>query len=95
MRIGGQVGEFSITHILLISAIALIFFGPSRLPALGQALGRSINSFKKGMSEITDEKSVMQIEPINNNNRVQANVEQTSSTQSCVQRVREEQDQKV
>ncbi len=95
------MGEFSITHILLISAIALIFFGPSRLPALGQALGRSINSFKKGMTEITDEKSVMQIEPINNNNnnnnnnRVQANVEQTSSTQTCVQQVREEQNQKV
>lgn len=56
------MGEFSITHILLISAIALIFFGPSRLPALGQALGRSINGFKKGLSEVGDEQIAKQLE---------------------------------
>lgn len=46
------MGEFSITHLLLIAAIFLIFFGPSRLPQLGQSLGKAIRGFKDGLSEI-------------------------------------------
>ncbi len=46
------MGEFSISHILILGVIALIFFGPSRLPALGQSLGKAIRGFKDGLSEI-------------------------------------------
>jgi len=46
------MGEFSITHILLIAVIFLIFFGPSRLPQLGQSMGKAIRGFKQGLSEI-------------------------------------------
>ena len=46
------MGEFSITHLLLIAAIFLLFFGPSRLPQLGQSLGKAIRGFKQGLSEI-------------------------------------------
>lgn len=46
------MGEFSITHILLLGIIALIFFGPSRLPQLGQGLGKAIRGFKQGLNEI-------------------------------------------
>ena len=46
------MGEFSITHILLLGIIALIFFGPSRLPQLGQGLGKAIRGFKQGLTEI-------------------------------------------
>lgn len=49
------MGEFSITHILLLGIIALIFFGPSRLPALGQSLGKAIKGFKQGLNEIDAE----------------------------------------
>jgi len=49
------MGEFSLTHILLFSVIVLIFFGPSRLPALGQSLGKAIRGFKQGLSEIDAE----------------------------------------
>lgn len=49
------MGEFSLTHILLLSVIVLIFFGPSRLPALGQSLGKAIRGFKQGLSEIDAE----------------------------------------
>ncbi len=34
-------------EILLILAIALLVFGPSKLPQLGEALGKGIRSFKK------------------------------------------------
>ena len=46
------MGEFSISHLLLIAAIFLLFFGPSRLPQLGQSLGKAIRGFKQGLSEI-------------------------------------------
>lgn len=49
------MGEFSIGHILIFALILLIFFGPSRLPALGQSIGKAIKGFKQGLSEIDAE----------------------------------------
>lgn len=46
------MGEFSLTHLLLLAVIFLIFFGPSRLPQLGQSLGKAIRGFKQGLNEI-------------------------------------------
>ncbi len=48
------MGEFSLTHWLIIAVIAIVFFGPKRLPALGQSLGESIRGFKKAMSDQPD-----------------------------------------
>jgi len=49
------MGEFSLSHILILAVIFLIFFGPSRLPALGQSLGKAIRGFKEGLNEINIE----------------------------------------
>lgn len=49
------MGEFSLSHILILTVIFLIFFGPSRLPALGQSLGKAIRGFKEGLNEINIE----------------------------------------
>ncbi len=49
------MGEFSLTHILLLAVVVLIFFGPSRLPALGQSIGKAIRGFKHGLNEIDAE----------------------------------------
>ena len=46
------MGEFSISHVLILTLILLIFFGPSRLPALGQSIGKAIRGFKDGMNEV-------------------------------------------
>ncbi len=48
------MGEFSLTHWIIIAVIALLFFGPKRLPGLGQSLGESIRGFKKAMSDDHD-----------------------------------------
>lgn len=42
-------------EILLILGLALLFFGPTRLPALGQSLGSAVRSFKKGINGMEDE----------------------------------------
>jgi sec-independent protein translocase protein TatA len=45
-------GIFQPMHLLLILAICLIIFGPSRLPELGKGLGGAIRGFKSGLSEL-------------------------------------------
>jgi sec-independent protein translocase protein TatA len=37
-------------HLIIILVIALIIFGPGKLPELGKGLGKSIREFKKAMS---------------------------------------------
>ena len=44
------------TELLLIGGILLLLFGPSKLPGLGKSIGEAIRGFKKGLSEIEDEK---------------------------------------
>jgi sec-independent protein translocase protein TatA len=45
------MGEFSIFHWLLVIAIALLLFGPSKFASLGKAFGEGIRNFKSGMKE--------------------------------------------
>ncbi|NJL24653.1 MAG: twin-arginine translocase TatA/TatE family subunit [Calothrix sp. SM1_5_4] len=45
------MGEFSVSHWLIILVIVLIFMGPSKLPGLGKGLGEAIRGFKKGLNE--------------------------------------------
>ncbi|MDY6305520.1 MAG: twin-arginine translocase TatA/TatE family subunit [Oribacterium sp.] len=47
----GRIGPM---ELILILIIALVIFGPSKLPQIGKALGESIKEFKKGASEISD-----------------------------------------
>ncbi len=43
-------GLFQPTHMLVIFGIALLVFGPKKLPELGKGLGESIRGFKSAMS---------------------------------------------
>jgi sec-independent protein translocase protein TatA len=39
-------------ELILILAIALIIFGPGKLPEVGRSLGKSINEFKRASVDI-------------------------------------------
>ena len=41
---------FQPTHLLVILFIALLVFGPKKLPELGKGLGEGIRSFKESMN---------------------------------------------
>ena len=44
-------GLFQPMHLLLIVGIALLIFGPKKLPELGKGLGESIRGFKAAMHD--------------------------------------------
>ncbi len=44
-------GLFQPMHLLIILVIALVVFGPGKLPELGAGLGKSIREFKKALSD--------------------------------------------
>jgi sec-independent protein translocase protein TatA len=44
-------GAFQPAHLLLILLIALVLFGPQKLPELGRGLGQAIRGFKSTMRE--------------------------------------------
>ncbi|CAM3827342.1 Sec-independent protein translocase protein TatB [Mesobacillus thioparans] len=41
--------------LILIFVIALIVFGPNKLPEIGRAVGKSMREFKNATNGITDE----------------------------------------
>ncbi len=43
-------GLFQPMHLLIILGIALVIFGPGKLPELGRGLGKGIRDFKKALS---------------------------------------------
>ncbi len=48
------MGSVGTPEILLILVIALLLFGPQKLPELGKSLGRAIREFKKASSELQE-----------------------------------------
>ncbi len=41
-------------HLILILIIALVIFGPKRLPELGQSLGKSIKEFQNATKDVQE-----------------------------------------
>ncbi len=47
---------FHAPELIIILVIALLIFGPKKLPEMGSSIGRSIKEFRKGMSELSQPK---------------------------------------
>lgn len=48
-------GKLGVGELVLILVIALVIFGPAKLPELGQSMGKAINEFKKASTEAKEE----------------------------------------
>lgn len=44
-------------EIVIIVAVVLLIFGPSKLPQLGEGIGKMLRGFKKEMKAIDDDKA--------------------------------------
>jgi sec-independent protein translocase protein TatA len=69
-------GLFQPMHLLVIFFIALLVFGPKKLPELGKGLGEGIRALKDGMKDGIKEPSSAQ--PAS----VQASSEQSKNTET-------------
>ena len=58
----GYIANIGIPSLILILIIALIVFGPGKLPGVGKALGERIHGFKKGIAGDDEEEKPKEIE---------------------------------
>ena len=52
-----------VPELVIIAIIMLLIFGPKKLPALGDAFGKSIRNFKKGMDKGAAEEDEVDVTP--------------------------------
>lgn len=57
--LGGHIYE-----LVIVLIIALVVFGPKRLPELGSSLGKGIREFRKATNELQDSINVHHSEPL-------------------------------
>jgi sec-independent protein translocase protein TatA len=58
-------GLFQPMHLLIIFFVALLVFGPKKLPELGKGLGEGIRALKEGMKEHPDQSKTANTESKN------------------------------
>lgn len=50
-----MISGIGVSGLLLLLVVALIVFGPSKLPELGRAFGSTLKEFKKSARELTSD----------------------------------------
>ncbi|MEC1718926.1 twin-arginine translocase TatA/TatE family subunit [Schinkia azotoformans] len=50
-----MLSNIGIPGLILILIIALVIFGPKKLPEIGRAIGQSLGEFKKSTRELTED----------------------------------------
>jgi sec-independent protein translocase protein TatA len=76
-------GSIGMPEMIIILVIALIIFGPRKLPELGKSLGRSLNEFKKASNELRNTlEEEIKVEE-RKEQRAQVHVEQNSAVNAA------------
>jgi len=55
---GKNMGRLGPMELVLILAIALVIFGPAKLPEIGKSLGDAFGNFKKQANKVTEEMKI-------------------------------------
>ena len=62
-------GLFQPMHLLVIFGIALLVFGPKKLPELGKGIGEGIRGFKSAMKEQSESPAITANVTVNDHNK--------------------------
>jgi sec-independent protein translocase protein TatA len=52
------MGRLGPGELILILLIALVIFGPAKLPEIGKSLGKALNEFKSQANKVTEDLKV-------------------------------------
>ena len=81
LRRATMFGSIGMPELMIIFVIALIIFGPRKLPELGRSMGRSLSEFKRASNELRstldEEIRVEKTEPSQSQTTHQKSQEQT------------------
>lgn len=59
-------GKIGAGELILILVIAIVIFGPSKLPQIGKSLGQAIKEFRKGTTQVQKEINSLMDEDVEN-----------------------------
>lgn len=76
------LGSIGTSGFILIILVALLLFGPSKLPELGRAFGRTLREFKNGAKDIMNDND----DPISDRKEINAQETRKSETRQEDQR---------
>lgn len=65
MGVEGMIGRIGMLEIILILSVALIIFGPAKLPELGRSIGNGLREFKKATNDLKDSISLEDVDKDN------------------------------
>jgi len=77
------MGGIGASGIILLVLIALLLFGPNKLPELGRAFGRTLREFKKGANDLMDDNQSR------NTRRVDVSADENEQPQAAERRLPE------
>ena len=86
----GMIGSIGVPEMIIILVIALIVFGPRKLPDLGRSLGKSLGEFKRASNDLRntlDEEIRIEDTPPATTNPKEATGTPTESTKSVEKQV--------
>ncbi|MGI6125527.1 MAG: twin-arginine translocase TatA/TatE family subunit [Planifilum sp.] len=52
-----MISNIGVPGLILILVVALLLFGPSKLPELGRAVGKTLREFKESFNSTTESRS--------------------------------------
>jgi len=78
-------------ELIIVLVVALLIFGPKKLPEMGSAIGKSIKEFRKGVNEISNPKDAELSTPKENLPIASKNVENVTTASFASEEVAAEQ----
>lgn len=58
-----MLANIGIPGLIIILVIALVIFGPKKLPEMGRAVGQTLKEFKKSTKELVEEEKTEEKKP--------------------------------
>ncbi|MEH7108080.1 twin-arginine translocase TatA/TatE family subunit [Bacillus sp. JJ1764] len=66
-----MLSNIGVPGLILILVVALIIFGPNKLPEIGRAFGKSLKEFKKATEGITEDIKEEMTKEVNSDDKKQ------------------------